>query len=109
MNSRRHVLLLAGLGWAALLCSNEVPLSTADAQTVQAPGGFLEKAGTTMRSRWSNSQVQSFVPPDRGKFLFPAPYNTQGVRLTSPTDCQHRLSLVRRVLLLAEYQQPCGQ
>ena len=83
----RHVLLLTGLGWAALLCATDVSFSTAHAQTVQAPGGFLEKAGTTIRSRWSNSQVQSLVPPDRGKFLFPAPYNTQAVRLTSPSDC----------------------
>jgi hypothetical protein len=64
-----------------------VPAISVFAQTVQASGGFLEKAGTTIRSRWSNAQVQAFVPPDRGSFLFPSPYNTRGVRLTSPSDC----------------------
>jgi hypothetical protein len=83
----RNVLPLSLLAWAVFLCAAAIPSSTAHAQTVQAPGGFLEKAGTTIRSRWSNDQVKSFVPPDRGKFLFPAPYNTQAVRLTSPTDC----------------------
>jgi hypothetical protein len=49
------------------------------------PGGFLEKADTKkIRSRVSPSE---FLPAGRGKFKFPAPYNTEGFRLTTPTDC----------------------
>ena len=31
--------------------------------------------------------LQSFVPPVRGSFKFPAPYHTQAVRITDPGDC----------------------
>jgi hypothetical protein len=47
-----------------------------------APGGFLEQATSTeVRSRVTP------VLPDRGPFLFPAPYGTQGVRVTNAGDC----------------------
>jgi hypothetical protein len=59
--------------------------SSALAQTF--PGGWVEKAGTAVRSRYSASQIQSFVPPQRGSFTFPAPYNTKAVRLTDASDC----------------------
>ena len=52
-----------------------------------APGGFVEKAGTTIRPRWSTADVQSVVPPTRGKFTFPSPYHTEAVRLTTAEDC----------------------
>jgi hypothetical protein len=47
-----------------------------------APGGFLELSTST--------HVRSPVTPSlptRGKFTFPAPYQTTGVRLTNATDC----------------------
>jgi hypothetical protein len=51
------------------------------------PGGFLEQPLTAqVRPKLSASQIQGFLPA-RGKFTFPAPYNTQGVRLTNATDC----------------------
>jgi hypothetical protein len=51
------------------------------------PGGFIEKPATTgVRPRLTASQIQSFLP-SRGKFTFPAPYNTEGVRLTNSSDC----------------------
>jgi hypothetical protein len=53
----------------------------------QAPGGFVEKANSTAtRSLWTAAQIQSFLPT-RGRFTFPAPYGTEGVRLTNASDC----------------------
>lgn len=51
------------------------------------PGGWLEPQGTAPRARWSNAFIQSFVPTVRGSFTFPAPYNTQAVRITDASDC----------------------
>jgi hypothetical protein len=52
-----------------------------------APGGFVESATSGgLRPRFSSGQVQNFLP-DRGKFTFPAPYGTTGVRLTNGSDC----------------------
>jgi hypothetical protein len=54
----------------------------------QFPGGFIVKSyNAPNRPRLTQSQIQSFVPSGRGKFTFPAPYNTIGVRITIPTDC----------------------
>lgn len=54
----------------------------------QFPGGFIKKSyDVPNRPRLTQSQIQSFVPAGRGKFTFPAPYNTVGVRITIPTDC----------------------
>ena len=61
--------------------------TAASAQTIQPPGGFLEKSGASYRQRWSNDTVRTFLPTGRGKFTFPAPYNTQGVRITDSSDC----------------------
>ena len=55
--------------------------SSAAAQTA-APGGFLELAtSTTIRPRTAP------VLPQRGAFLFPAPYSTLAARLTNAADC----------------------
>jgi hypothetical protein len=53
-------------------------------------GGLLEKAGSpALRARFTASQIQAFLPPGgaNGKFRFPAPYNTEAVRLTNAQDC----------------------
>ena len=53
-------------------------------------GGFTEISGSpARRERFTPSQIAAFLPPDGGKgtFTFPAPYNTEGVRLTDSTDC----------------------
>src|SRR5262245_29797892 len=71
--------LALGAAFAALALT--ALASLAAAQTA-APGGFLEQTTST--------QVRSnAVPslPSRGKFTFPAPYNTTGVRLTNAGDC----------------------
>jgi hypothetical protein len=50
------------------------------------PGGFIEKAdNTAVRERVTPAQIPGF--PERGKFIFPAPYNTEAFRLTNASDC----------------------
>ena len=62
--------------------------SGAVAQTTNSfPGGWVEKDGTGYRSRMTVSQIQSFVPSQRGTFTIPAPYGTRAVRITDATDC----------------------
>jgi hypothetical protein len=57
----------------------------ADAQIF--PGGFIEPAtATSVRPLLTSLQIQAFMP-ERGVFLFPAPYLTQGIRLTNSSDC----------------------
>lgn len=51
------------------------------------PGGFIEKAGSAIRPRWSTDTLKDFVPTGRGKFTFPAPYLTEALRITTPEDC----------------------
>jgi hypothetical protein len=61
--------------------------ATAFAQVSQFPGGWVEQQGTATRSRYSDSKIQSFVPPTRGPFRFPSPYNTKAIRITDASDC----------------------
>ena len=61
------------------------PLQIASAQP--AAGGWVESQGAAPRARWSPDILKSFVPPARGTFVFPAPYNTQAARITDPSDC----------------------
>lgn len=78
----RHACFATGALLALLLVSTT---TTAIAQT--APGGWVERDGTSIRARYSTSQIQSFVPSTRGPFTFPAPYSTRGVRITDASDC----------------------
>lgn len=58
--------------------------------SAEAPGGFVEKAGEqTYRARLTPLQIASFLPANgaTGRFRFPAPYHSEGVRLTGPADC----------------------
>jgi hypothetical protein len=53
-------------------------------------GGFTEKAGSpVLRPRFSAADIASFLPANdaTGKFTFPAPYNTDAVRLTNASTC----------------------
>jgi len=51
------------------------------------PGGFIEKANSTnVRAKLTAPQIQAMLP-SRGLFTFPAPYLTQGVRITNAGDC----------------------
>jgi hypothetical protein len=72
--SHRHL-----VGAAALLL--------AGAPILAAPGGFIEKTNSTaVRPLLSASQIQAMLP-SRGPFVFPAPYGTEGIRLTNASDC----------------------
>src|SRR5262249_26251257 len=61
-----------------------------DSQSVSAQsgsGGFMASATDSgLRPRLSTGQIQAFMPA-RGPFTFPAPYNTQGARITNSNDC----------------------
>src|SRR5688572_29792609 len=57
------------------------------AADADAPGGWVEKHGAGVRTKLSREQILSFAPPSRGAFTFPAPYNTDAMRITDPSDC----------------------
>jgi putative lipoic acid-binding regulatory protein len=58
------------------------------AQASQAPGGFVEMMTSTVaRAQPTPTQIAQFVPASRGRFFFPAPYNTEAYRITLPSDC----------------------
>ena len=80
MSKRSLRLLLGGILIAAA--------SAAVAQTTSSfPGGWVEKDGSAVRTRLTASRIHSFVPPTRGSFTFPSPYNTKAVRITDASDC----------------------
>lgn len=58
------------------------------ASSQQFPGGLIEKSTSVPnRPPLTAAQIQAFMPASRGKFTFPAPYNTTGIRLTVSSDC----------------------
>src|SRR5215217_7216337 len=76
-----------GTAVRAVMVVGIILLSTAQAIAQTFPGGWVEKDGAGIRDRYSAAQIQGFVPPQRGAFTFPQPYNTRAVRLTDVTDC----------------------
>src|SRR5690606_35589546 len=51
------------------------------------PGGFIDTAGdSSVQGRLSGSEIRDIIP-SKGKFTFPAPWNTEAVRLTNADDC----------------------
>ncbi|MGE5624362.1 MAG: Ig-like domain-containing protein [Bacillota bacterium] len=63
-------------------------LGMPDLCSADAPGGFVEfDSSTAVRPMLTQSQITGFVPSSRGSFSFPAPYNTQGLRVTQSSDC----------------------
>jgi len=86
MKSQRHpaagftrMLFNGSLLLFSLLASTSSPASN--------PGGFLESDETSVtRPLLTATQIAAFMP-SRGLFSFPAPYNTQGVRITNAGDC----------------------
>lgn len=72
---------------AVLFVALLLPLGRSGLVFAQAPGGFTESAtGNGLRPRLSAGEIQSFVPA-RGRFTFPSPYGTTGIRLTNASDC----------------------
>ncbi|MEX0739686.1 MAG: hypothetical protein WD071_10125 [Pseudohongiella sp.] len=79
--SHHHRMLSNACAIAALFC-----VFHAEAQPFSS-GGILENPGSAVaRAAVGKHQINGFVP-DRGAFRFPAPYNTQGFRLTNASDC----------------------
>ena len=72
------------VGW--VLCLLTCGLIETMAQA-EAPGGWVEKDASGVRMKYTATQIQSFLPATRGALTFPAPYGTQGARLTDATDC----------------------
>ncbi|HEY4128912.1 MAG TPA: Ig-like domain-containing protein [Gammaproteobacteria bacterium] len=73
------------LGTAALM--SLAALSAHAATSTQAPGGFMENdTAPVSRAALSATKISSFLP-SRGSFTFPAPYKTQGIRVTNSNDC----------------------
>ncbi|MGP1665380.1 MAG: hypothetical protein ACTS5I_05615, partial [Rhodanobacter sp.] len=73
---------------ATLLFSLSPLLLPASAQA-QILGGFIEipiNLSTAIKPVLTSSELSSFLPA-KGKFTFPAPYNTEAVRLTNAADC----------------------
>lgn len=53
-------------------------------------GGLIEISGSpALRARFTPSQIEGFLPAAgaTGAFRFPAPYNTDAIRLTNSADC----------------------
>lgn len=74
-----------------LSCLLSVPLQA------QTPGGFTETPDTAIaRPLLSRTQIQNLVP-QRGKFTFPAPYNTEALRLTNEEDCGPGLDCINYI------------
>src|SRR5580765_3491044 len=78
----RALVRVCFLGLASIIWS----VTSSHAQSV-ASGGFVESDdATTARPMLSSGQSGGFLPA-RGTFTFPAPYNTQGIRITNGSDC----------------------
>jgi hypothetical protein len=61
-----------------------------------AVGGFIETdLGGVTRPALTPTQIATFMPALRGPFTFPAPYLTQGIRLTDSTDCPNATDCVQ--------------
>lgn len=82
----RRTCLVLIVAVVATLHTSSAPVVAQSSQTF--PGGFIEDASSLAgRPRLAQLQIQAFLPPTRGPFTFPAPYHTQGIRLTDPSDC----------------------
>lgn len=82
----RYVVMRGVCAIAAACSFSQAMFASAD----PARGGFLETPdNTSVRAALGASTLRNFIPP-RGVFRFPAPYNSDAVRLTNATDCGGR-------------------
>lgn len=78
-NKRRLLSTVCAL--TAFVC-----VAQSQAQPLSTPG-LLESPGLAVaRAALNSDQINDFMPA-RGLFNFPAPYNTEAVRLTNASDC----------------------
>jgi len=81
-NPPRH-----GLAAAVLVAISALAGPVTRTLAADPPGGIMEKAySTNVRAKLTAAQIASMLP-SRGLFTFPAPYLTQGIRLTNSSDC----------------------
>ena len=79
----RRIVSLASVALLLLGASRNVVW----AQQSSATGGFIDSSTSAgLRPKLSAGEIAAFIPP-RGRFTFPSPYSTQGVRLTNAGDC----------------------
>ncbi len=72
----------------AVLAIYTLGVPSLQAQTGQAPGGFIvPSSDTSSRGQLTQAQVAAFVPTARGPFTFPAPWGAQAWRITDDSDC----------------------
>lgn len=74
---RVWIVLLLSVGW----------VQTWGTGQAQGGEGWVEPRAAGVRPRLSEEQIRDFVPPSRGAFRFPAPYNTEAIRITDASDC----------------------
>jgi hypothetical protein len=60
--------------------------SVVRAQQEAAPGGFVESVVSVVTRPFA-ALLTSLALPARGRFTFPPPYSTTGIRLTNAADC----------------------
>ena len=85
MSLKNHRLLIA-FATVFAFASSESSFVSLHAQSAPS-GGFVDSATSNgLRPRLSAAEIQTFLPA-RGRFTFPSPYQTQGVRLTNGGDC----------------------
>jgi len=61
-------------------------------------GGFWQSnSSTTTYPPLSATQIAAFLPDTRSTFTFPSPYDTQGVRVTLPSDCPNSSNCVQYI------------
>ena len=85
--SHRSRLIVCAAGAIVALTLVVTSPRNADAQSGTAPGAFVESAtGVGLRPALSAAEISAFLP-SRGRFMFPAPYGTTGIRLSNASDC----------------------
>ena len=78
-----RVLSVTGYAIAAMAV---ITASASPLQAQNAPGGFVVSASDTAVRAPVTGSATGFLP-QRGRFTFPAPYGTQGIRITNAGDC----------------------
>ena len=84
-HSTRRIVHVVAVALIALIASTSERI--VHGQSAAAPGGLVESAtGVGLRATLTAGEIGAFLP-SRGRFTFPSPYRTTGVRLTNATDC----------------------
>jgi hypothetical protein len=83
--THRAALVVLSAFLAAVLFNVSAPVL--HGQGTVATEGFTDSATSAgLRPLMSRAEMQTFLPA-RGPFRFPSPYSTQGIRITTASDC----------------------